>query len=243
MAAKKKAAPAEEVQNTQEGVQNGAQCVEQPEPIEEPAQNANVPETAENDAGEAPAVPLTLDTLEELTLPGDADPDEEQAPQRWSITDDGCADWALKKIKTEQDEHDRVVALADQEIARLLELKAKADRRLQQNTAFLTSMLEQFFGTVEHKKTKTGTETYRLLHGQLVRKPAGFKPAPDHEKLVPWLRANGYEGLVKVKEEAAWGELKKKLTFTGTIATIEDTGELVEGINIEEVPPAFSVKF
>lgn len=241
MATKKKAAPAEEVQKAQEGAQNDAQHVESPEPTEEPTATQNATETAENvqDGG---ATPLTLDTIDDLTLPGDSDETDDQ-PQRWSITDDGCADWALKKIKTEQDEHDRVVALADQEIARLLELKAKADRRLQQNTAFLTSMLEQFFGTVEHKKAKTGTETYRLLHGQLVRKPAGFKPAPDHEKLVPWLRANGYEGLVKVKEEAAWGELKKKLTFTGTIATIEDTGELVEGINIEEVPPAFSVKF
>ena len=241
MATKKKAAPAEEVQKAQEGAQNDAQRVESPEPTEEPTATQNATETAENvqDGG---ATPLTLDTIDDLTLPGDSDETDDQ-PQRWSITDDGCADWALKKIKTEQDEHDRVVALADQEIARLLELKAKADRRLQQNTAFLTSMLEQFFGTVEHKKTKTGTETYRLLHGQLVLKPAGFKPAPDHEKLVPWLRANGYEGLVKVKEEAAWSELKKKLTFTGTIATIEDTGELVEGINIEEVPPAFSVKF
>lgn len=35
MATKKKVAPAEEVQNTQEGVQNDAQRVEMPEPIED----------------------------------------------------------------------------------------------------------------------------------------------------------------------------------------------------------------
>lgn len=243
MAAKKKAAPAEEVQNTQEGVQNGAQRVETPEPIEEPTQNTNAPETAENDAGEAPATPLTLEELEGLTLPGDADPDEEQAPQRWSITDDGCADWALKKIKTEKDELDRITALAEQEVARLKEQVEKAQRRYEQNTAFLTSMLEQFFDTVEHKKTKTGTESYRLLHGQLVRKPGGFKPEPDHEKLVAWLRQNGYENLVKVEESARWGDLKKQITFTGTIATITETGEIVEGVNVTETAPAFSVKF
>lgn len=243
MAAKKKAAPAEEVQNTQEGVQNGAQCVETPEPIEEPTPNEIAPETAENDAGEAPVTPLTLEELEGLTLPGDADPDEEQAPQRWSITDDGCADWALKKIKTEKDELDRITALAEQEIARLKEQVEKAQRRYEQNTAFLTSMLEQFFDTVEHKKTKTGTESYRLLHGQLVRKPGGFKPEPDHEKLVAWLRQNGYENLVKVEESARWGDLKKQITFTGTIATITETGEIVEGVNVTETAPAFSVKF
>lgn len=243
MAAKKKAAPAEEVQNTQEGVQNGAQCVETLEPKEEPTPDEIAPETAENDAGEAPATPLTLEELEGLTLPGDADPDEEQAPQRWSITDDGCADWALKKIKTERDELDRITALAEQEIARLKEQVEKAQRRYEQNTAFLTSMLEQFFDTVEHKKTKTGTESYRLLHGQLVRKPGGFKPEPDHEKLVAWLRQNGYENLVKVEESARWGDLKKQITFTGTIATITETGEIVEGVNVTETAPAFSVKF
>lgn len=243
MAAKKKAAPAEEVQNTQEGVQNGAQRVETPEPIEEPAPNVIAPETAENDAQEAQATPLTLEELEVLTLPGDADPDEEQAPQRWSITDDGCADWALKKIKTERDELDRITALAEQEIARLKEQVERAKRRYEQNTAFLTSMLEQFFDTVEHKKTKTGTESYRLLHGQLVRKPGGFKPEPDHEKLVAWLRQNGYENLVKVEESARWGDLKKQITFTGTIATITETGEIVEGVNVTETAPAFSVKF
>lgn len=243
MAAKKKAAPAEEVQNTQEGVQNVAQCVETHEPIEEPTPDEIAPETAENDAGEAPATPLTLEELEGLTLPGDADPDEEQAPQRWSITDDGCADWALKKIKTEKDELDRITALAEQEIARLKEQVEKAQRRYEQNTAFLTSMLEQFFDTVEHKKTKTGTESYRLLHGQLVRKPGGFKPEPDHEKLVAWLRQNGYENLVKVEESARWGDLKKQITFTGTIATITETGEIVEGVNVTETAPAFSVKF
>lgn len=243
MAAKKKAAPAEEVQNTQEGVQNGVQRVETPEPIEEPTPNEIAPETAENDAGEAPATPLTLEELEGLTLPGDADPDEEQAPQRWSITDDGCADWALKKIKTERDELDRITALAEQEIARLKEQVEKAQRRYEQNTAFLTSMLEQFFDTVEHKRTKTGTESYRLLHGQLVRKPGGFKPEPDHEKLVAWLRQNGYENLVKVEESARWGDLKKQITFTGTIATITETGEIVEGVNVTETAPTFSVKF
>lgn len=243
MAAKKKAAPAEEVQNTQEGVQNGTQCVETPEPIEEPTPNEIAPETAENDAGEAPATPLTLEELEGLALPGDADPDEEQAPQRWSITDDGCADWALKKIKTERDELERITALAEQEIARLKEQVEKAQRRYEQNTAFLTSMLEQFFDTVEHKRTKTGTESYRLLHGQLVRKPGGFKPEPDHEKLVAWLRQNGYENLVKVEESARWGDLKKQITFTGTIATITETGEIVEGVNVTETAPAFSVKF
>lgn len=224
-----------------EAAENGAQELEALEPTQEPTEEENAQETLTEPQDEAQA--LTLDTIDELQLPGDADPDEEAPPQRWSIADDGCADWALKKIKTEKDELDRITELAAKEIAMLTDQVERAKRRYEQNTAFLTSMLERYFDTVEHKKTKTGTESYRLLHGQLVRKPGGFKPEPDHEKLVPWLRENGREDLVKVEESARWGELKKQLTFIGTLATIADTGEVVEGINVTETPPAFSVKF
>lgn len=40
---------------------------------------------------------LSLDSIDDLVLPGDVDPGEEQQSQRWRITDDGCADWAPKK--------------------------------------------------------------------------------------------------------------------------------------------------
>lgn len=180
---------------------------------------------------------LTLDSIDELTLPGDMDPDEDQQRQRWRITDDGCADWALKKIKLEKDERDRIVALAEQEIARLKEQIEKADRRYQQNTDFLTYMLSEFFETVPHKTTKTGTESYRLLNGQLVKKPAAVKMEPDDEKLVAWLRNSGREDLIKIETKAKWAELKKQIEMVGAVAMIPDTGEIVEGIDFVEVPP------
>ena len=186
---------------------------------------------------------LTVDVLDDLTLPGDMDANDEQHSRRWKITDDGCADWALEKIKAEKDELDRLTALAEQKIAELKEKVETAKRRYEQNTTFLTNMLERYFDTVEHKRTKTGTESYRLLNGQLVRKPSTAKMQPDDEKLVAWLRDNGRDDLIKVETKAAWGELKKQITIVGEIAMIEETGEIVEGINIVDVPAAFSVKF
>ena len=260
---KKNAALGEYVKKPTKGAQNDAQSVETAEggqeyPAEEaPRKTANTEptegqtdaaeETAPQDPAAEPAEPegevLSLDSIDDLVLPGDVDPGEEQQSQRWRITDDGCADWALKKIKLERDEHDRIVALAQQEIARLTDQIAKADRRYEQNTSFLTSMLAEFFETVPHKKTKTGTESYRLLNGQLVKKPAGIKLQPDDEKLVAWLRAAGREDLIKVETKAMWGELKKQLEMVGTVAMMPDTGEIIEGIDVVEVPAAFSVKF
>ena len=58
---------------------------------------------------------------------------------------------------------------------------------------------------------------------------------------MPWLRANGYDNLVKVEESAKWGELKKLLAYTGDIATIESTGEIVEGVTAYAAPDTFTV--
>lgn len=253
MATKKATATTEETQKATEGAQNDAQSVETAEgnasvyPQDENAQKTAKYEQIDEGANEAPEEPeaeaLSIDSIDELTLPGDMDPGEEQPSQRWRITDDGCADWALKKIKAEKDELDRITALAEQEIARLKEQVEKAQRRYEQNTSFLTAMLAEFFETVPHKKTKTGTETYRLLNGQLVKKPAAIRLQPDDEKLVEWLRAAGREDLIKVETKAMWGELKKLLSIVGEVAMIEATGEIVEGVNVTDEPPAFSVKF
>lgn len=189
-------------------------------------------------------VALNIDEIDGLQLPGDFDDGQEEAGQqeRWRIADDGCADWALKKIKAEKDELDRLTELANAEIARLQDKLAKAQRRYEQNTAFLTSMLGEYFQTVPHKKTKTGTETYQLLNGKLQMKPAAVKLVPDDAKLLEWLKQSGRGEMITVKESPQWGELKKQISTVGTIVMIGDTGEVVEGVTVAETAPQFSVK-
>ena len=72
-------------------------------------------------------------------------------------------------------------------------------------------------------------------------KKDGTKATPDDAKLVPWLKANGFGDYVKTEESAKWGELKKGLTFVGSVATIIETGEIVEGITVTEQPDIFKV--
>lgn len=185
---------------------------------------------------------ITLEELEGLDLPGDL-PAEAAQPERkeFRIADDGCADWAIRKIKDEKQEYDRIKELGEQQIAAIQDKIDRAKRRYEQNTGYLTGKLAQFFNYVPHKKTKT-RETYRLLSGNLVLKLGGVKATPDDEKLVPWLKENGYAEFVKTEEKATWGELKKKLNFdNGTMATVAETGEVVEGITIIQQPDTFVV--
>ena len=193
-------------------------------------------------AAEAPAEVLpavTLDELEQVDL-GTVEQGE-RAPFR--ITDDRCADWAIRKIAEERSEYNRLKDLADQQKAAIEEKVEAARRRMENGTAFLTSCLADFFNTVPHKTTKTTktTEKYRLLSGTLTLKKGTVKATVDDAKLVPWLRENGYGDLVKVEESAKWGELKKLLAYTGEIATIQSTGEIVEGVTAYETPATFTV--
>lgn len=140
----------------------------------------------------------------------------------------------------ERAEYERLKALADEQIAAIGEKVDAARRRMENGTAYLTICLADFFNTVPHKATKT-QEKYRLLSGTLVLKKGGTKAKTDDEKLVPWLKENGYGDLVKVEETAKWGELKKLLAYTGEVATIAETGEIVEGVTAYEAPDTFTV--
>lgn len=62
-------------------------------------------------AQQAEALPAaTLEELEEFDIGSVAD---QEAP-RFRITDDRCADWAVRKIAEERAEYDRLKELADQ---------------------------------------------------------------------------------------------------------------------------------
>ena len=137
-------------------------------------------------------------------------------------------------------EYDRLKALADEQIAAINEKVAAARKRMENGTSYLTSCLADFFATVPHKETKT-TEKYRLLSGTLTFKKGTTKTKLDETKLVPWLKANGYGELVKVEESTRWADLKKLLSYTGDIATLTETGEIVEGVTVYETPGIFTV--
>lgn len=185
------------------------------------AEQADVEATTTQEPELLPAA--TLDELEQVDLGTVAE--GEHAPFR--ITDDRCADWAIRKI-------------ADEQIAAINEKVAAARKRMENGTSYLTSCLADFFATVPHKETKT-TEKYRLLSGTLTFKKGTTKTKLDETKLVPWLKANGYGELVKVEESTRWADLKKLLSYTGDIATLTETGEIVEGVTVYETPGIFTV--
>lgn len=172
------------------------------------AENTGAPIENETQAAEPEAPAASLDWLEGADL-SDYYEDEgaEQATARapWRIADDGCADWAVRKIAEEHAELARIKELADAEIERIEQKVAAAERRCENGTRFLTSKLAEYFGTVPHKATKT-KESYRLLSGTLTMKIGGVQMKQDDEALLAFLKQSGNDDMIQTTEKPRWGE-------------------------------------
>lgn len=188
---------------------------------------------------EAPAV--TLDELEGMDMNMFDAEETESAPRPvWRITDDGCADWACRKIAEEKTELDRITALGESQIEKIQQRIDAAQRRYENGTRFLTGKLAEYFETVPHKTTKT-KHSYRLLSGTLVKKIGGNTMKQDDDTLLAYLKASGNEDMIQNTEKPKWGEFKKRLEIVGGQIVDKTTGELVEGVQIIEKPDTFTV--
>ena len=183
---------------------------------------------------------VTLDELEGLDMSVFYADEYSGAFTEWRITDDGCADWAVAKIAEERAELARIQALAEEQIDRITAKVQAAEKRCENGTAYLTSKLAEYFGTVPHKKTKT-TESYRLLSGTLKMKLGGVSMKQDDEKLLEYLKASGNTDMIKTTEAPKWGEFKKRLEIIGGAVVGGTTGEIVEGVEVIEKPDTFTV--
>ena len=160
--------------------------------------------------------------------------------ETFKIKNDKTADWAIKQIHEAEDERDRLIALAEEQINELKERIEAIEKGYENDTAYLKSCLFEYFGTVPHKESKTQL-SYKLLTGSLVLKKASLKIVHDDDKLIEALDGTEY---VETKKSLKWGEYKKNLAITDDCTVVDtSTGEVIEACAVEETPASFDVKF
>lgn len=184
----------------------------------------------------------TVDELEALdlyafTASGDSDED-----RGFRIADDDTADWAVRKIAEERAELARMKVMASEQVGRIMDKVAAAEKRCESATAYLTGKLAEYFNTVPHKVSKAKTqETYRLLSGVLKMKRGGVSMQQDDERLLAYLKASGATDMITTTEKPRWGEFKKRLEIVGDQVVDSSTGEIVEGVSVVEKPDVFTI--
>lgn len=149
------------------------------------------------------------------------------------IDTDAKAEWALNKIREARADRDRWVEWYKSKIQEITE-------QTDFDTVVLERMLEEYFQTVPHKKTKT-QEAYKLPGGKLVLKTQNPEYKHDDKTVIEWAKKNGFGQYVKVKEELAWQELKDATAvFDGHIVT--EDGEIVPGVEVTDREAKFVVE-
>ena len=166
-----------------------------------------------------------------------------ETKEAWVVDNDEKAEWAIKMIRKEAEEHDRLMALAAAEQERLNKRIAEIDKAYEDGTAWLKHQLSQYFETVPHKSTKT-MEKYALLSGTLVRKKGGIEYKRDDAALLNWLAGSKLDQYIKVKQDVDWKELKARTSVTEDgMVIFDDTGEIIDGVTAAQKPDTFDIAF
>jgi phage host-nuclease inhibitor protein Gam len=119
---------------------------------------------------------------------------------------------------------------------KLKEVNESCDFIIEQNRA----RLRMYFDSVPHKKTAT-QEKYPLPSGKLVLKEQEPEYQREDKTIIKFLKENGGEKFVKIKEELDWSGLKKTLMIAGETAADEE-GRPIPGIKVKEREKAFTIE-
>jgi len=148
------------------------------------------------------------------------DEHEPAVTDQWSIGDLSAADWALSRICDLEREIAENNELAEEAIAKIKMRTDLLNERAQRGVAFFKGRLATFAQTHRELLLGGGKKKSRsLLHGSIgFRKTGGSLEVLDKSELLEWARFQPAEfGFVRIKEEPAVDEIKKRFKLTGEV--------------------------
>lgn len=152
--------------------------------------------------------------------------EQEQEQEGFRVTDDQGAKWCVDQIHEADREYEEICEWYQ---AMIKKAQAKRDAKVERMRMYLRDYAEQ----VPMKETKT-QRSYPIPGGKLVWKKAHQVYKHDDKLILEELKAHGRDDMIKrqVTEKVDWLNLKKE---------IMETGEIIDGVTIEEVPDEFMV--
>jgi hypothetical protein len=165
---------------------------------------------------------------------------QDEYEEGFKVTDDKKADDIIEEMKEIEQEHDRLIELAEAKIKDLKDKVAKLKLDKDTKTSWHKGVLNEYIKTVKTKDTTTQS-SYKLVAGTLKIKHPKPSPKVDDELLLEWLKSNKMNNYITNVEKANWGEFKKELVQTDKGFVTKD-GEVVEGVTLKENEDVFIVE-
>lgn len=176
-----------------------------------------------------------------------------QIRERFDVDNDMKAEWCLSKIRKARKEAEKEKTELARQMKFYEEQMAMIDKQLQEEEAFFSELLKGYFqhrvdeGFAKTAKTKV---SYKLPTGNLILKHREPEYKREPKTIIPWLKANGMEQFIKVKEELDWQGLKDAAKFADGVMiakeTVNEDGEIIKtivpGVEIVEREDEFVVE-
>ena len=164
--------------------------------------------------------------------------------EEWQIKSDADAEWLIDKVNEDLIEINRFELSLTNKIEILKERLEKVKKEKENKLTRRDNYLLRYFEDIpeELKKKSKTMEKYRLPSGEIIKKYPAPEFKRDNDTLVNWLKENKMNDYIEIKESAKWADLKKATKTIGSSVVLEETGEIIEGIEVIERAPTLEFK-
>lgn len=158
----------------------------------------------------------------------------------FKVTDDSSANWALRKIKQHQEQIKENNALAQAEIDKIEAWNQQENDKAQQSIDYFQGLLAKY--AMDKREQDPKFKSLKLPNGNI-----GFRKKPkkwnyQDDVLLETLKQNQLTDFIRVKEQPDKSQIKKAFEVVGDKVINPETGEVLEGITVEDQEEDFSVK-
>ena len=172
---------------------------------------------------------LELDELEEL---------ESEEKERFEVHDLASANWVFRKLHAMALRSKEIDSVAEAEMDRIRMWQESEKKRNEWNKEFLESLVVKYFTEERAKDEKFKLST---PWGKVSARKSSPSFVYDDEKLLNFLKVSNRQEFIRVSESVDKSLLKKSVTVQGDVV-VDENGEIVDGITIEEKGLSVSVK-
>lgn len=164
---------------------------------------------------------------------------EEYLSEGFALRDDLDADNALEQIKNLKADIKQKHEFAEQRIQQIQQWEESEVEKLESKVEWCEQALQSYF--MKLREDNPQLKTHSLPYGKLQMRKQRPLYKYDDEKLLSFLKENNVNA-IRVKEAPDKLALKKITKQAGNKLVIEDTGQFVEGVMLEDRPESFYVK-
>lgn len=171
-------------------------------------------------------------------LSWDSDDQQDYADrERFRITDDAQATWAMRKLAAAREALNGVANVAEAEIARVQAWAEQRSRQALQDAQYFEGILCEY----ARAQRAEGRKSVSTPYGTVKSRAGSPRWTIDAEAFLAWART-AHPDLIRVKEEPALAAVKDALQVADGGAVDPATGEVVPGVAIAEAEVTYSVE-